>query len=74
MQDQINLMVTREEASALVSVLGDLPTKTNAFPLMQKLMAQIQMQQGTGPKPATRPEDVPEDIAGDGVDLDMGSD
>ena len=37
---QIPLMLEDHEVQAVISVLGDLPTKSNAFPLMQKIQKQ----------------------------------
>ncbi len=41
---QINLTLTPQEAQAILNVLGDLPTKSGAFPLLQKLAEQVQQQ------------------------------
>lgn len=38
--NEINWTLTLEEASAILTVLGDLPTKTGAFPLLLKLKEQ----------------------------------
>ncbi len=38
----IQLALTDQEVQAIISVLGDLPTKTNAFPLMIKIQKQVQ--------------------------------
>ena len=37
---EINWNLSLEEASAILSLLGDLPTKTGAFPLLVKLKEQ----------------------------------
>lgn len=38
----INLELSIQEANAIIAVLGDLPTKTGAFPLMMKIKAQAE--------------------------------
>ena len=38
----VTLTVTAEEAHAIVQVLGQLPTSSNAFPLMMKVKQQIE--------------------------------
>lgn len=43
--DQITFTLTPQEAQAIINVLGDLPTKSGAFPLLQKLAEQVQAQQ-----------------------------
>jgi len=40
----VKLDVTLEEADGILAALGELPTKTNAFPLAMKLRAQVQSQ------------------------------
>jgi hypothetical protein len=47
---EIELKVTLEEANGILQVIGNLPTSSNAWPLLQKLNAQIQAQV---PQPAT---------------------
>lgn len=42
--DQITFTLTPQEAQAIINVLGDLPTKSGAFPLLQKLAEQVQAQ------------------------------
>ena len=42
--DQITLTLTPQEAQAIINVLGDLPTKSGAFPLLQKLAEQVKTQ------------------------------
>jgi hypothetical protein len=41
---EITWTLSIEEASAILSVLGDLPTKTGAFPLLIKLKDQADAQ------------------------------
>jgi len=41
---EIELKVTKEEAEALVSVLGQLQTSTGAWPLMVKIREQVDSQ------------------------------
>lgn len=41
---QITLTVTTQEAQAILNVLGNLPTSSGAFPLLQKLAEQVQSQ------------------------------
>lgn len=38
--EQITLTLTVEEVNSILSVLGDLPTKSNAWPLTQKIYGQ----------------------------------
>lgn len=40
----ITFIITPQEAQAILNVLGDLPTKSGAFPLLQKLADQLQSQ------------------------------
>ena len=40
----MQLDLTQEEVQSLVNVLGELPTKSNAFPLMMKIVKQAQDQ------------------------------
>jgi hypothetical protein len=42
--EQITLTLTPQEAQAILQVLGEMPTKTGAFPLLQKLTEQVQIQ------------------------------
>ena len=42
--EQITLTLTVQEAQAILQVLGEMPTKSGAFPLMQKLAEQVQAQ------------------------------
>ena len=41
---EITLKLTQEETLAIVQVLGQLPTSSNAYPLMVKIRDQIQPQ------------------------------
>ena len=41
---EINLTLTKEEASYIVNVLAELPTKTGAWTLIQKINAQAEPQ------------------------------
>lgn len=41
---QITFTVAPEEAQAIINVLGQLPTSSGAFPLLQKLSMQAQAQ------------------------------
>jgi hypothetical protein len=41
---EINLKLTLEEVSAVLQVLGDLPTKSNAYPLLMKIKGQAEEQ------------------------------
>jgi hypothetical protein len=41
---EITWTLSLEEASAILGVLGDLPTKTGAFPLLMKLKEQADAQ------------------------------
>ena len=43
MQD-ITLTLTVEETNAILQVLGDLPTKTGAWPLIVKIKGQAELQ------------------------------
>jgi hypothetical protein len=40
----ITLTLDSQEAQAILNVLGELPTKSGAFPLLQKLAEQVQSQ------------------------------
>ena len=40
----LQLTLTIEETNAVLQVLGDLPTKTGAWPLVQKIQTQAQAQ------------------------------
>jgi hypothetical protein len=40
----IKLVLTLEEVDGVLAALGELPTKTNAFPLVMKVRAQVQPQ------------------------------
>ena len=51
---EITLKLSVEEVNAILSVLGDLPTKTGAYPLVLKIKSQAEEQL---PKPEeTKPE------------------
>lgn len=41
---EINLSLTVEEINGVLGVLGDLPTKSNAFPLLMKIKQQAEAQ------------------------------
>ena len=41
---EITLHLSMDEAIAIASVLGDLPSKSGAYPLMVKIKAQIESQ------------------------------
>ena len=43
-QQMINLELTVEEVNAVLQVLGDLPTKTGAWPLIVKIKEQAEPQ------------------------------
>ena len=55
----IQFAVEDNEAQFVVQVLGQLPTQSNAFPLYQKLLAQLQSQAQDAP-PLGQPEETPE--------------
>lgn len=42
--ENITLEVSPQEAAAIISVLGDLPTKTGAYELFVKLSRQVETQ------------------------------
>lgn len=48
---ELTLKLTVEEINAILQVMGDLPTKTGAFPLVMKIKAQADAQME--PKPET---------------------
>jgi hypothetical protein len=50
----INLVVELEEANDILNVLGQLPTASNAWPLMQRLRGQIEAQ-------VSQPEEAPKE-------------
>lgn len=52
--ENITFTVTQQEAEAIVAVLGQLPTQTNAYPLYLKVTEQVKKTA----KPATT-EDTP---------------
>lgn len=41
---EIELKLTAEETNFVLAVLGNLPTQSNAWPLMQKIKAQAETQ------------------------------
>ena len=51
MSPSITLALTLDEIKGILQVLGDLPTKTNAYPLLMKIQQQTQEQM-----PAPEPE------------------
>jgi len=48
----INLTLSLDEVSAVLQVLGDLPTKSNAYPLLMKIKGQAEEQLPKDPAPA----------------------
>lgn len=40
----VTLTLTADETNAILAVLGDLPTKSGAYPLVQKILAQAKEQ------------------------------
>jgi len=42
--NQINLNLTVEEVNAVMQVLGQLPTSSNAYPLLMKIKQQAEQQ------------------------------
>lgn len=74
MQDQRTVSFTLPVAAAqfIVQALGELPTKSGAFPVLQSLNAQLQMQlNAPPPKPASEPVEPGEEINGEGVELGL---
>jgi hypothetical protein len=55
----IKLVLTLEEVEGILAALGELPTKTNAFPLVMKVRAQVQPQL---PEESKLEDVKPEDI------------
>ena len=51
MQD-FNLTLNIEDVNFVLAVLGNLPTQSNAWPLMQKIKAQAEAQQPKPEEPA----------------------
>jgi len=47
----INLELSVEEVNAILQVLGDLPTKTGAWPLIVKIKEQAESQVEPEPQP-----------------------
>lgn len=52
LKDQVTFKVNEDEAKAILQVIGQLPTSSNAFPLYQQLVKQYQSQ--------VKPEDTVE--------------
>lgn len=50
--NQINLSLSVEEVNAVMQVLGQLPTSSNAYPLLMKIKGQAE-QQVQAPQPTT---------------------
>ena len=48
----MKLELSQQEVNAILQVLGDLPTKTGAWPLIVKIKEQAESQ----PQPETQPE------------------
>jgi hypothetical protein len=44
MMEEINLNLTMEEVTFIAAVLNNLPTQSNAWPLVQKIKAQAEPQ------------------------------
>ena len=40
--ETVTLQLTQQEVQFIMAVLGDLPTKTGAFPLVMKIQEQVQ--------------------------------
>ena len=49
--DNVTLNLTAQEAVDVVNIIGQLPTQTNAYPLFQKLKAQVEAQIQPAPAP-----------------------
>jgi hypothetical protein len=49
----MNFTLEQNEALFIIRVIGQLPTESGAFPLLQKLAAQYQAQEKTEPETAT---------------------
>lgn len=39
---EVTLSLTKEEIQFLINVVGNLPTQSNAWPLLQKIVKQVQ--------------------------------
>jgi hypothetical protein len=50
-KDDMNLNLEPNEVQFIVNVLGELPSKTGAFPLLQKIVEQANAQQPSQPEP-----------------------
>lgn len=51
----ITLTLTVDEVNGILNVLGDLPTKAGAWPLVQKIRQQAAPQLAPAPAPAASP-------------------
>lgn len=63
---KINFNVNEEEAKAILQVIGQLPTSSNAFPLYSTLVQQYQDQVKETPTSADlveAPEETPQTVA-----------
>ena len=49
----MELKLTAEEVSFVLAVMGNLPTQSNAWPLMQKIKTQAEAQQPKADQPAS---------------------
>ena len=49
----MELKLTAEEVSFVLAVMGNLPTQSNAWPLMQKIKTQAEVQQPKADQPAS---------------------
>ncbi len=47
----IQLELELEEVNSVIQVLGELPTKTGAYPLVKKIVNQVEEQQAEKPSP-----------------------
>ena len=43
--ETVTLQLTQQEVQFIMAVLGDLPTKTGAFPLVMKIQEQLQAEE-----------------------------
>lgn len=50
---EMEFKLTADEASFVLAVLGNLPTQSNAWPLMQKIKTQAEAQQPKADQPAS---------------------
>lgn len=51
--NETELKLTPDEVGFLLAVLGNLPTQSNAWPLMQKIKTQAEAQQAKPEEPAS---------------------